>query len=181
MNNYLTDISNILVIGCGGAGLRAAIEVKKNNLSVKVLGKRPKSDAHTVLAAGGINASFGNLDHCDSWEEHFADTFLEGYKVGDPDLIEIMAKKAIEIEPENPSYLDTIGWVYFKLSDFKKAKKYISQSVQLNDKNAIVLEHLGDVLMETDETDEAVEFYKKALLHFDVFWCDYKELFLQLQ
>ena len=74
-----------------------------------------------------------------------------------------MAKKAIEIEPENPSYLDTIGWVYFKLSDFKKAKKYISQSVELNDKNAIVLEHLGDVLMETDETDEAVEFYKKAL------------------
>ena len=74
-----------------------------------------------------------------------------------------MAKKAIEIEPENPSYLDTIGWVYFKLRDFKKAKKYISQSVELNDKNAIVLEHLGDVLMETNDTDEAVEFYKKAL------------------
>ena len=74
-----------------------------------------------------------------------------------------MAKKAIEIEPENPSYLDTIGWVYFKLRDFKKAKKYISQSVELNNKNAIVLEHLGDVLMENDETDEAVEFYKKAL------------------
>ena len=74
-----------------------------------------------------------------------------------------MAKKAIEIEPENPSYLDTIGWVYFKLRDFKKAKKYISQSVELNDKNAIVLEHLGDVLMETNDTDEAVELYKKAL------------------
>ena len=74
-----------------------------------------------------------------------------------------MAKKAIEIEPENPSYLDTIGWVYFKLRDFKMAKKYISQSVELNDKNAIVLEHLGDVLMETNDTDGAVEFYKKAL------------------
>ena len=74
-----------------------------------------------------------------------------------------MAKKAIEIEPENPSYLDTIGWVYYKLRDFKKAKKYISQSVELNDKNAIVLEHLGDVLMETNDTDEAVELYKKAL------------------
>ena len=74
-----------------------------------------------------------------------------------------MAKKAIEIEPENPSNLDTIGWVYFKLRDFKKAKKYISQSIELNNKNAIVLEHLGDVLMENDEIDEAVKFYKKAL------------------
>jgi len=46
--------------------LRAAIEVKSQNLSVKVLGKRSKYDAHTVLAAGGINASFGNLDYEDS-------------------------------------------------------------------------------------------------------------------
>tara|TARA_A100001388_G_scaffold232323_1_gene184918 strand:- start:3009 stop:4754 length:1746 start_codon:yes stop_codon:yes gene_type:complete len=120
MNNYLTDISNILVIGCGGAGLRAAIEVKKNNLSVKVLGKRPKSDSHTVLAAGGINASFGNLDHCDSWEEHFADTYLEGYKVGDPDLIEIMAKKAIDAVTE----IDNWGADFEKLENGKFNQRY---------------------------------------------------------
>ena len=120
MNNYLTDISNILVIGCGGAGLRAAIEVKKNNLSVKVLGKRPKNDSHTVLAAGGINASFGNLDHCDSWEEHFADTYLEGYKVGDPDLIEIMAKKAIDAVTE----IDNWGADFEKLENGKLNQRY---------------------------------------------------------
>tara|TARA_Y100000589_G_scaffold327324_1_gene368911 strand:- start:339 stop:2084 length:1746 start_codon:yes stop_codon:yes gene_type:complete len=96
MLENIIDVTNVLIIGCGGAGLRAAIEVKKNNLSVKVLGKRSKNDAHTVLAAGGINASFGNLDKEDSWMQHFVDTFLEGYKLGDPDMIEIMSKNAIE-------------------------------------------------------------------------------------
>ena len=55
-------ITNVLVIGCGGAGLRSAIEIKKSGLDVYILGKRPKTDAHTVLAAGGINAALGNLD-----------------------------------------------------------------------------------------------------------------------
>ena len=68
MNTNCSDYTNILIIGCGGAGLSSAIEANKNNLSVKVLGKRPKNDAHTVLAAGGINASFGNLDNNDSFK-----------------------------------------------------------------------------------------------------------------
>ena len=94
MNNYKKEKYNVLVIGCGGAGLRAAIEVKKHNLKVKVIGKRSKKDAHTVLAAGGINASFGNLDKKDSWIQHFIDTYHEGYSIGDPDCIELMAKNA---------------------------------------------------------------------------------------
>ena len=60
-NKNQFKISNILVIGCGGAGLRAAIEAKNAGLDVIVLGKRPRTDAHTVLAAGGINAALGNL------------------------------------------------------------------------------------------------------------------------
>ncbi len=95
MHDHLTDISNVLVIGCGGAGLRAAIEAKLAGLSVKVLGKRSKVDSHTALAAGGINAAFGNLDAQDSWEQHFADTFLEGYGIGNPKQIEILAKESI--------------------------------------------------------------------------------------
>ena len=91
---HLTQISNVLVIGCGGSGLRAAIEIKKLGLNVCILGKRPKTDAHTVLAAGGINAAFGNLDNEDSWEQHFIDTYLEGYCLADPTKVEIMAKEA---------------------------------------------------------------------------------------
>ena len=89
-----TESTNVLVIGCGGAGLRAAIEAKRSNVSVKVIGKRSKKDAHTVLAAGGINAAFGNVDKNDSWKHHFIDTYLEGYGIGNPDLIEFMAKQS---------------------------------------------------------------------------------------
>ena len=100
INSHNTQISNILVIGCGGAGLRAAIEVKMAGLKVSVLGKRNKKDAHTVLAAGGINAAFGNLDNDDSWEHHFADTYLEGYGIGDEYQIEIMAKESPKLVTE---------------------------------------------------------------------------------
>ena len=57
IRDHLTQITNVLVIGCGGAGLRSAIEVKKAGLDVSILGKRTKTDSHTVLAAGGINAA----------------------------------------------------------------------------------------------------------------------------
>ena len=65
--NFETQTSNILIIGSGGAGLRAAIECKKYGMSVSVVGKRNKSDVHTVLAAGGINAALGNIDKNDTW------------------------------------------------------------------------------------------------------------------
>ena len=120
MKNYTTDITNVLVIGCGGAGLRSAIEVKKKGLSVKVLGKRPKSDAHTVLAAGGINASFGNLDAEDNWLCHFSDTYLEGYEIGDPQIIEIMTKKSPELVDE----IDSWGANFAKLDDGKMNQRY---------------------------------------------------------
>ena len=94
VTDHLTQITNVLVIGCGGAGLRSAIEIKKSGLDVCILGKRPKTDAHTVLAAGGINAALGNLDKEDSWEQHFIDTYLEGYWIGDPLKVEIMAKES---------------------------------------------------------------------------------------
>ena len=94
ITHNLTHVTNVLVIGCGGAGLRSAIEIKKAGLDVTILGKRPKTDSHTVLAAGGINAALGNLDKDDTWEQHFIDTFLEGYGISDPLKIEIMAKEA---------------------------------------------------------------------------------------
>ncbi len=100
LEKYETQISNILIIGSGGAGLRAAIECKKYGMSVSVVGKRNKSDVHTVLAAGGINAALGNIDKNDNWEQHFADTFIEGYQIGDPRTIEIMARESPEMVKE---------------------------------------------------------------------------------
>ncbi len=119
-NENLVHNSNVLVIGCGGAGLRAAIEVKKAGLNVCILGKRPRTDAHTVLAAGGINAALANLDKKDSWQQHFADTYLEGYGIGNPLKIEIMAKEAPELVKE----IDNWGANFEKLKNGKLDQRY---------------------------------------------------------
>ncbi len=113
LKNHLTNVSNVLVIGCGGAGLRSAIEIKNAGLDVTILGKRPKNDAHTVLAAGGINAALGNLDHEDTWEQHFIDTYLEGYGIGDPLKIQIMAKESPSLVKE----IDEWGANFAKLKN----------------------------------------------------------------
>jgi len=59
-----------------------------------VVGKRRRDDAHTVLAAGGINAALGTVDPQDSWQQHFADTLREGYFLADPRVVELMATEA---------------------------------------------------------------------------------------
>jgi succinate dehydrogenase / fumarate reductase, flavoprotein subunit len=89
-----TETSNVLVIGSGAAGLRAAIAAHEAGTEVVIVGKRLKKDAHTVLAAGGINAALGTVDPEDSWQQHFADTLREGYFLSDPRVVEIMAREA---------------------------------------------------------------------------------------
>jgi succinate dehydrogenase / fumarate reductase flavoprotein subunit len=89
-----TQVSNVLVVGSGGAGLRAAIAAAEAGVEVTVIGKRTRSDAHTVLAAGGINAALGTRDPEDSWQQHFADTVREGYFLSNPRVVEIMAREA---------------------------------------------------------------------------------------
>jgi Tfp pilus assembly protein PilF len=74
-----------------------------------------------------------------------------------------LAKKAIELSPKTSSYLDTIGWIYFKLNDFDKAKEFIGEAIVYDETSSVVLEHYGDVLIELNEIDEALIFYKKAL------------------
>ena len=74
-----------------------------------------------------------------------------------------LAKKAIELEPDNASYLDTIGWIYFKLNNMEKAQSFIEASVKIIDNNAIVLEHLGDILMKNNKYADAKDLYKRAL------------------
>ena len=120
IKDHLTNITNVLVIGCGGSGLRSAIEIKKSGLDVCILGKRPKTDAHTVLAAGGINAALGNLDSKDSWEQHFIDTYLEGYGIGDPYKVEIMAKES----PSSVKEIDKWGANFAKLKNGKLDQRF---------------------------------------------------------
>ena len=74
-----------------------------------------------------------------------------------------LASKAIKIEPNNASYLDTIGWIYYKKNNFKKAQYYIETSLTLNNDNSVVLEHLGDIMMKIDKISDAMNFYRRAL------------------
>jgi succinate dehydrogenase / fumarate reductase, flavoprotein subunit len=83
-----------LVIGSGAAGLRAAIELAERGVQVLCVGKRRRDDAHTVLAAGGINAALATMDPEDSWEQHAADTLREAYWLADPRSVELMCREA---------------------------------------------------------------------------------------
>ncbi|MGI5187179.1 FAD-dependent oxidoreductase [Promicromonospora sp. CA-289599] len=97
MNTTERRISTtVLVIGTGGSGLRAAIELAEQGVDVLALGKRPRMDTHTSLAAGGINAALGTMDAEDSWQQHAADTIKESYLLANPHTAEIVAKGAAQ-------------------------------------------------------------------------------------
>ena len=72
--------------------------------------------------------------------------------------------KSYTNKPDVSAYLDTIGWIYYKLSEFEKAKDFIAQALIYDDSSAVILEHYGDVLISVEEIDEALIFYNKALL-----------------
>lgn len=74
-----------------------------------------------------------------------------------------MAQKAVSIEPENAAYLDTIGWIYFKLGQLKKAAEYIRKAVDSGEASAVVLEHLGDVYAGLGQMEQAKTFWQKSI------------------
>ncbi len=73
-----------------------------------------------------------------------------------------LALKAIEVAPENAAYLDTVGWVYFKLGDYDRARRFIKASIDTGSASAEVMEHLGDVYEQLDNLDEAQKWWKQA-------------------
>jgi succinate dehydrogenase / fumarate reductase flavoprotein subunit len=88
--------TSVLVIGTGGSGLRAAIELAERGVDVLIVGKRPMSDAHTTLAAGGINAALATMDAEDTWQQHAADTITESYLLADPVTVQTVTEGAGE-------------------------------------------------------------------------------------
>lgn len=74
-----------------------------------------------------------------------------------------MVKKAVAAQPDNAAYLDTIGWIYFKLGKLKEAEKYIKKSVEQRTDSAVVLEHLGDVYAAMKNREQAQKYWQQAL------------------
>ena len=85
---------DVIVVGAGGAGLRAAIECSIKGLSTGLVCKSLLGKAHTVMAEGGVAASMGNVDDRDNWKVHFADTMRGGQYLNNCEMAEIHAQEA---------------------------------------------------------------------------------------
>src|ERR1041384_838360 len=94
MADYETHEYDVVVIGAGGAGLRAAIEASAAGLRVGLICKSLLGKAHTVMAEGGIAAALSTTDSRDSWQVHFADTMRGGQNVNNWRMAELHAKEA---------------------------------------------------------------------------------------
>ncbi|HVG83847.1 MAG TPA: fumarate reductase/succinate dehydrogenase flavoprotein subunit [Vicinamibacterales bacterium] len=104
---------DVLIVGAGGAGLRAAIESAQAGVSVGLICKSLLGKAHTVMAEGGMAAALANVDDRDSWRVHFADTMRGGQYVNNWRMAEIHAREA----PERVRELEAYGAVFDRTPD----------------------------------------------------------------
>src|SRR5580704_10396865 len=115
MAQFQTHEHDVLVIGAGGAGLRAAIEASAGGVSVGLVCKSLLGKAHTVMAEGGIAAALANVDERDNWKVHFSDTMRGGQYVNQWRFAELHAKEA----PDRVRELEHWGAVFDRTKDGK--------------------------------------------------------------
>jgi succinate dehydrogenase / fumarate reductase flavoprotein subunit len=113
MTEYQTSDYDVLVVGAGGAGLRAAIEASAHGVRVGLICKSLLGKAHTVMAEGGAAAAMGNVDDRDSWKVHFADTMRGGQYVNNWRMAELHAKEA----PDRIRELEAWGALFDRTPD----------------------------------------------------------------
>jgi succinate dehydrogenase flavoprotein subunit len=108
MTEYEEHRYDVLIIGAGGAGLRAAIAAREAGMRTAIICKSLFGKAHTVMAEGGIAASMGNVNANDNWQVHFRDTMRGGKFLNHPRMAELHAKEA----PERVWELETYGALF---------------------------------------------------------------------
>jgi len=113
MAEYQRHEHDVLVIGAGGAGLRAAIEAAHGGASVGLICKSLLGKAHTVMAEGGVAAALANVDDRDNWRVHFADTMRGGQYLNNWRMAELHAKEA----PDRVRELEAWGTVFDRTPD----------------------------------------------------------------
>ena len=134
MYDYETHEHDVVVIGAGGAGLRAAIEASSIGVNVALVCKSMLGKAHTVMAEGGAAAALGNKDARDSWKTHFRDTMKGGKYLNDWRMAQIHAKEA----PDRIRELETWGAV------FDRTKKGMTNQRNFGGHTYPRLAHIGD-------------------------------------
>lgn len=115
VSNLATHTFDAVIVGGGGAGLRASIELAQSGLNVAVISKVFPTRSHTVSAQGGINAALGNTDGSDDWRWHMYDTVMGSDFLGDQDAIEYMCK----IAPQAIYELEHMGLPFSRLDNGK--------------------------------------------------------------
>jgi len=115
VSNYEHHDYDVLIIGAGGAGLRAAIEAKQRGLKVGIITKSLLGKAHTVMAEGGMAAAMGNVYEEDNWMVHFRDTMRGGKYLNNYRMAELHAKEA----PERVLELEQWGALFDRTKDGK--------------------------------------------------------------
>jgi len=113
VSTFETFDYDVLVIGAGGAGLRAAIEASAAGVKVGLICKSLLGKAHTVMAEGGVAAALANVDDRDSWKVHFADTMRGGQYVNNWRMAELHAREA----PDRVRELEAWGAVFDRTKD----------------------------------------------------------------
>lgn len=119
----MTDIErhdfDVVIVGAGGAGLRAAIEARANGLRTAIICKSLFGKAHTVMAEGGIAASMGNVNSNDNWKVHFRDTMRGGKFQNHWRMAELHAKES----PDRVWELETYGALFDRTKDGKISQR----------------------------------------------------------
>src|SRR5512139_1387079 len=110
---------DVVVIGAGGAGLRAAIEARQQGKRVAVISKSLFGKAHTVMAEGGAAAAMGNVNSKDNWQVHFRDTMRGGKFLNHFRMAELHAKEA----PDRIYELETYGALFDRTKDGKISQR----------------------------------------------------------
>jgi succinate dehydrogenase / fumarate reductase flavoprotein subunit len=119
----MTDLErhsyDVVVIGAGGAGLRAAIEAREQGMRTAIISKSLFGKAHTVMAEGGAAASMGNVNPKDNWQVHFKDTLRGGKFLNNPRMAELHAKES----PDRVWELETYGALFDRTPDGKISQR----------------------------------------------------------
>jgi succinate dehydrogenase / fumarate reductase, flavoprotein subunit len=110
---------DVVVIGAGGAGLRAAIEARQQGKRTAIISKSLFGKAHTVMAEGGCAASMGNVNEKDNWQVHFRDTMRGGKFLNNWRMAELHAREA----PERVWELETYGALFDRTKDGKISQR----------------------------------------------------------
>jgi succinate dehydrogenase / fumarate reductase flavoprotein subunit len=113
MEKYETHVHDVIVVGAGGAGLRAAIEAAAQGASVGLVCKSLLGKAHTVMAEGGVAAAMANVDTKDNWQTHFKDTMKGGKMLNNWRMAQIHAQEA----PDEVKQLEKWGALFDRTSD----------------------------------------------------------------